>query len=344
LAKVRARNYIKKGAVLRLTGYFEVPKTIFDIRMVYNATKCGLNNVVWAPNFFIPSVDSMLGVLDVHSWMGDIDLGKMFLNFSLDLKVRPFVGVDLTPYFGAASKTVWESWGSCLMGLNPSPYNACQTFMWGEEIIQENHLDENLAFQWERIELNLPGDPLYGPTRPWVSKRRKDGPIASDILSYVDDLQSIGASKELCKQATKRIASVVNYLVMQDAPRKRRTPLKTPGAWAGSLVSTDDNGVHASVSEERWAKTQAILTELAETLEYEKAPKFSELKPDKESKENPLKSLHHNSLKVDRGDILIQGLWVCGIYCIINVYIKDVDAKSNCPKASDKVLVAHKCK
>jgi hypothetical protein len=136
LAKVRNRNYIEQGPDLILMDYFEVVKAIFDVRMVYDATKCGLNDVVWAPNFFIPSVDSMLGVLDTNSWMGDIDLGEMFLNFPLDPKVRPFMGVDLTPYFGSGSKTVWERWGRCLMGFRPSPYNACQTFLWGEVLIR----------------------------------------------------------------------------------------------------------------------------------------------------------------------------------------------------------------
>jgi hypothetical protein len=55
LSKVRSRNYIEKGPVLSLTGYFDVPKTIFDIRMVYEASKCRLNEAVWAPNFFMSS-------------------------------------------------------------------------------------------------------------------------------------------------------------------------------------------------------------------------------------------------------------------------------------------------
>jgi hypothetical protein len=84
-----------------------------------------------------------------------------------------------------------------------------------------------------------------------VSKRQNNGLLALDIHSYVDDLQSSGAKEELCKQATKRIASAVNYLGMQDAPRKRRMPSKTLGTWVGSFVLTDDSGVHASVTEER---------------------------------------------------------------------------------------------
>jgi hypothetical protein len=65
--------------------------------MVYDASKCGLNGLVWAPNFFMPSVDFMIDVLDHNYWMADIDLGGMFLNFPLDPQVRPLIGVNLTP-------------------------------------------------------------------------------------------------------------------------------------------------------------------------------------------------------------------------------------------------------
>jgi hypothetical protein len=97
------------------------------------------------------------------------------------------------------------------MGFRPSPYNACQSFLWVEELIRGNYLDETSSFQWEAIELNLPGDPFYDSMQPWVSKRGKYGHIVyghtvSDILSYIDDLQSsVGSSEELCKQATKSL-------------------------------------------------------------------------------------------------------------------------------------------
>ena len=51
LSKVRNRNYIEQGFVKSLTGYFAVPKAETDIRVVYDATKCGLNDALWAPNF-----------------------------------------------------------------------------------------------------------------------------------------------------------------------------------------------------------------------------------------------------------------------------------------------------
>jgi hypothetical protein len=76
--------------------------------MVYNTTKCGLNKLVWAPNFFIPSVDLMIDVLDNNSWiMADIDLGGMFLNFPLDPWIQPLIGVNLTPYFAHDDMPQW---------------------------------------------------------------------------------------------------------------------------------------------------------------------------------------------------------------------------------------------
>jgi hypothetical protein len=89
LAKVRERGYIEAGTVLS--------KTLFNIRLVYDATKCQLNNAVWAPNVFIPSPDSLYNALDAKTWMPDIDLGEFFLNFPLDPAIRPYAGVDLSP-------------------------------------------------------------------------------------------------------------------------------------------------------------------------------------------------------------------------------------------------------
>lgn len=77
LRKVRDRKYIRHGYVKSLTGYFAVPKAGTDIRVVYDATKCGLNDAVWAPNFFLPTVDSILHNACSSTWFGDIDLGEM---------------------------------------------------------------------------------------------------------------------------------------------------------------------------------------------------------------------------------------------------------------------------
>jgi hypothetical protein len=63
---------------------------------------------------------------------------------------------------------------------------------------------------------------------------------------------------------------------------------------------------------------------------------------DQEGKDHLVKCLFCNSIKEDRGNILIRGLWSHDTDCIIDVHMTDVYAKSNRSKAPEKVLAAHK--
>ena len=56
ILEVRKRDYIRPGQVTGGTHYFCVPKGPEDIRMVYNGTSCGLNDVLFAPRFGLPTV------------------------------------------------------------------------------------------------------------------------------------------------------------------------------------------------------------------------------------------------------------------------------------------------
>ena len=89
---------------------------------------------------------------------------------------------------------------------------------------------------------------------------------------------------------------------MQDAPRKHRPASKTPGAWAGSIVSTDEDGVQVLVSQEQWAKTRFILLNLEEEFEKE-TPKFS-----------------HKQLLSDRGFLI----YVARTYLAMVPYLKGI--------------------
>jgi len=60
LSKVVARRYVSKGLVKSLTKFFSVPKGEDNICMVYDASALGLNDALWAPNFGLPDVDSVL--------------------------------------------------------------------------------------------------------------------------------------------------------------------------------------------------------------------------------------------------------------------------------------------
>jgi hypothetical protein len=54
LEKVCLHGYLLAGRVASLTGFFAVPKGESDICMVYDATKSGLNDSLWAPSFGLP--------------------------------------------------------------------------------------------------------------------------------------------------------------------------------------------------------------------------------------------------------------------------------------------------
>jgi hypothetical protein len=128
---VRSCGYISLGRVASLTGFFAVPKEESDICMVYDATKSGLNDSLWAPLFGLPTVDLTLQLIDFDTYLGDLDLGEMFLNFKLHPIVQPYAVVDLTAYISKArgqgqegpSTMCWECWSRCLMGFKPSPFN-----------------------------------------------------------------------------------------------------------------------------------------------------------------------------------------------------------------------------
>jgi hypothetical protein len=49
-----------------------------DIRVVYNGASCGLNDTVWAPNFWLPIAKSATRVLNFDYCSVDLDLRDVF--------------------------------------------------------------------------------------------------------------------------------------------------------------------------------------------------------------------------------------------------------------------------
>lgn len=267
LRKVNDRKYIRPGYVKSLTGYFAVPKAGTDIRVVYDATKCGLNDAVWAPNFFLPTVDSILRNACSLTWFGDIDLGEVFLNYFLDEEIRPYAGVDVSELEGG-SKRLFEQWIRTLMGFRCSPYITTQTFAWGEEIIIGDLADQSNPFAWDEVKMNFPGTPDYDPTMPWMYKWNSiRGCMPAFFGTYVDDVRTGAWSEDSCRSATRSVASIVNYLGQQDAARKRRPPSKVPGAWAGSMcISLDGVGLFVMSTQGKWEKAKGIMKKWTEAL------------------------------------------------------------------------------
>jgi len=266
LEKVRCLGYIRPGRVDSLTSYFSVPKGDSDIRMVYDGTKSGLNDSLWAPWFSLPTVESLLRSVGPETYMGDIDIGDMFHNFMLHEGVQKVAGIDITPFFleelnhRRDVRMIWERWVRCAMGLKCSPYNTIQGALFMDEIIRGNPKDPANPFRWSTVRLNLPGSPDYQPHLAWVSVIREDGRVACDFISYVDDTRTCGNSRSEARGVSRAVASKMNWLGIQEAARKRRDPCQDPGPWAGSVVHVSVNGViTVSVTQDRWNKVREII-------------------------------------------------------------------------------------
>lgn len=146
LSVIRAHRYVEKSRVSSLTSYFPVPKGEKDVRIVYNASRSGLNKCLWVPSFHLPAPEALVQAMDFNFWMGNLDLGEMFLNFPLDITLRPFYGIDLKPYIEDVQS--WERWVQCMMGLKPSPYLSTKSFHLANKVVLGDHLDPTNAFFW----------------------------------------------------------------------------------------------------------------------------------------------------------------------------------------------------
>ena len=262
---VREKKYIVEGLVRALIHYFYVPKGDFDVRIVYNGTGCGLNSYVWAPNFGLPDVKDTLRALLPGYMQADMDIGEMFLNFMLHESMKELSGVDvnhLGPRGKDGKRVSWERWVRNWMGLKDSPFRSIQWMIRLKFEAYGDKDDPNNPFQYDRVELNLPGSEGYRPDLPWVMKIRLDNHLASEVFVYVDDGRITGHDEEACWAACRRMASKCSERGVQDASRKRTTPTPTPGSWAGTRTTTDNGVVAATVSKERWLKTQAQVREL----------------------------------------------------------------------------------
>ena len=151
-------------------------------------------------------------------------MGEMFLNFMLDPRVWKYAAIDLGPldFSHDECRHRWMVWARNLMGFKPSPYNSVKMYLVAEEILRGDRLDPSNAFQYDHIRLNLPGTAGYNPSLAWISKRRKDGSLATAMVCFVDDQRLAGAREERIKEGGHQMSTREAFLGLQDALRKIR--------------------------------------------------------------------------------------------------------------------------
>jgi hypothetical protein len=111
----------------------------------------------------------------------------------------------------------------------------------------------------------------------------------------------IAGTEEDCWQACCHVASLLNFLGLQDASRKWWHCDQEAEAWAGSIVHTTGGAVKIMVSSENWEKTKAIVQWISEELS------------------NP-KGVDHKQLEKHRG----SPVYVSCTYPAITPYLKGI--------------------
>lgn len=267
VSNIVARGYVVPGYVTSLTEFFDVPKGDDDIRLVYNGSSCGLNDALWAPNFWLPTPRSAIRLLDFSTYSVDLDLGEMFLNFPLHESIQEYSGIDLGPFkkeLGLSpGESSWYRWARNWMGSKSSPYSSVRFYYLAEEFVRGNRTDRHNALRWDEVRLNLPGSPEYNPSKPRVRKWDKEaGGIAGDVITYVDDVRGSGTSVEHAWAISHQVGTRLQYMGIQDATRKRKSPSQNPGPWAGAIMLTSSTSIAKTVSEEKWKKGRKLVNNL----------------------------------------------------------------------------------
>jgi hypothetical protein len=200
LCKILTHQYVVPGFIRHCLHYFAVPKGPDDIRMVYDGTKGGLNDALWAPSFYLPDTTACTWFLDYESWIFDLDFGECFLNFRQSPELLAYSGISLAPFTAEVRRdfpdmfvlpaigTPWVQWTRLFMGSTFSPYAVGRQVHWIMEMARGDPGDPANVFRYDSVILNLPGSPDYNPARPKVMRWDSiDDCMACSEEMYVDD-------------------------------------------------------------------------------------------------------------------------------------------------------------
>jgi hypothetical protein len=112
VVKVRKLDYIRTGGVVSGTHFFSVEKGTTDIRMVYNGTSYGLNDILYALHFSLPTVRENLWAILPDFFQCNLNVQDQFLNFKLHRNMQQYSGVDVSQVRSEApSDAAWEDRG-----------------------------------------------------------------------------------------------------------------------------------------------------------------------------------------------------------------------------------------
>ena len=274
--KLLHRRYIELGFVDCIVPRFGVPKGEDDIRLVWDATRNGNNDTLYAPSFWMPTFRTLQDL--VIKWLpcsvsdyldniipsdpqesdwriphqSDMDVGEMFLNYSLHYSERHMFGMRLISGTGSEEVEIIMRFNRLLFGGKPCPYLAVQGHARAMELAIGDLRDPSNPLGWVRAVGNFPFQKNYDPSLPRIIRIRQDGEMAAGTSAFVDDGRTAGVTDTICDQATHRFCTRINYLGEQNASRKRRPTTTNPGAWTGKMLWTNEPHPMKGVLPEKW--------------------------------------------------------------------------------------------
>ena len=107
-------------------------------------------------------------------------------------------------------------------------------------------------FYWDKLVVSAIGDKDFNPTLSWVFKFDSvQNRVVGDVRAYIDDLRSVGWSLEHGCRLARSIVSKLQFLGIQDAPKKRRID---GGPRASTMYSATMTEVSIAVTPQKWEK------------------------------------------------------------------------------------------
>ena len=120
--------------------------------MVYDASNSGLNDSVFAPQLSMYTIDSHLRSVKAETFMTEIDVGEMFLNFMFEPEAQLYAEVDLNQVFSKEGLIkggrLNDYWTRMLMVLSPSTYFVTKYMLIVEKLVRRDRLGADNVFRW----------------------------------------------------------------------------------------------------------------------------------------------------------------------------------------------------
>ena len=136
----------------------------------------------------------------------------------------------------------------------------------------------------------------------------KSGNMAEDFLTFIDDCRLIGSSMEHCNKVHRQFTGRVQFLGMQDAPRKFRPPSQTQaGAWTGTIFRIGKEAITKSVSQAKWDKGRGIVLALNTKCQYHLHGRPT---LDRKNLESETGFLNHLTMTFDDATPFLKGLYL----------------------------------